>query len=304
MLGRTRRSGLLSNRILVGQRAPESPEMRIALFVPCYIDQLKPAIGLAALDVLETFGFEVDFPEAQTCCGQAFLTAGETRAADRLFDRYLDVFDDFDQIVALSGSCAATIRRHLPSRRASSRAEGVAGRTLEFSEFLVENGVATRNLGRFPHRVGLHSNCHALRELRLGTASEIREPERMDPARRLLSSIRELQLVDLTRPDECCGFGGIFSIEEEAVSCRMGLDRLADHRLANAEVITSTDVSCLFQLAGLADKAGFEFRAMHLAELLAESLANVIRESSREFDPSSRDVGASQEGMDRTDGSR
>jgi L-lactate dehydrogenase complex protein LldE len=247
--------------------------MRIALMVPCYIDQLKPEIGLAALDVLESFGFEVAFPEAQTCCGQPFLTAGEVGAATSLFDHYLDVFDGFDRIVALSGSCAATLRRHLPNHLKGSRAEAVAGRTLEFCEFLVERGLATKNLGRFPHHVGLHSSCHALRELRLGTPSETREPERADPARLLLSAIDGLQVVDLARRDECCGFGGLFSIEEEAVSCRMGLDRLADHRVAGSRVITSTDVSCLFQLDGLARKSGFEVRTMHIAELLAESLA-------------------------------
>lgn len=277
--------------------------MRIALFVPCYIDQLKPEIGLAALDVLEAFNFEVYFPEAQTCCGQPFLTAGETRTAQSLFQHYLDVFEDFDQIVALSGSCAATLRSHLPSHVSGSRAETVAGRTLEFCEFLVEHKVATKNLGRFPHRVGLHASCHALRELRLGTPSETREPERVDPARLLLSSIQDLRLVDLTRRDECCGFGGIFSVEEEAVSSRMGLDRLADHRLAGSEVITSTDVSCLFQLDGLARRSDFNFRTMHIAELLAESLAGKQAVEAAIRDPSSTRT-ASQEGNHRTDGPR
>ena len=116
--------------------------MRIALFVPCYIDQLKPAIGLAALEVLDHFGFDIAFPEAQTCCGQAFLTAGEVGAAERLFHHYLDVFEGFDQIVALSGSCAATLRRQLPAHVSGSRAETVAGRTREFCEFLVEHDIA------------------------------------------------------------------------------------------------------------------------------------------------------------------
>ncbi len=275
--------------------------MRIALFVPCYIDQLKPKIGLAALDVLETFGFEVVFPEAQTCCGQPFLTAGETAAATSLFAHYVDVFDGFDQIVALSGSCAATLRRHLPTHLQGSRAEGVAGRTFEFCEFLVRHGIATEHLGRFPHHVGLHTSCHALRELRLGTPSETQEPERMDPARLLLSAIDGLHLVDLARRDECCGFGGLFSVEEEAVSCRMGLDRLADHRLAGSKVITSTDVSCLFQLDGLARKAGFEFRTMHIAELLAESLAAGAKGAAR--DPETP-LETRPEGSGRTDGPR
>jgi L-lactate dehydrogenase complex protein LldE len=252
--------------------------MRVALFVPCYIDQLKPEVGMAALEVLEAFGFDVVFPEAQTCCGQAFLTAGESRSATSLFLHYLDVFEDFDQVVTLSGSCAATVRKQLPQHVPGSRAESVASRTFEFCEFLVAHDVTSGNLGRFPHRVGLHASCHALRELGLGMPSELRGPDRLDPARALLSCIEGIQLVDLSRVDECCGFGGVFAVEEEAVSCRMGLDRLADHRLAGSEIITSTDISCLFQLQGLAAKsgsAGFEFRMLHIAELLAESLAEI-----------------------------
>jgi L-lactate dehydrogenase complex protein LldE len=113
--------------------------------------------------------------------------------------------------------------------------------------------------------------------LRLGTPSETREPARIDPARTLLSSIGELELVDLERRDECCGFGGLFCIEEEAVSCRMGLDRLADHQGAGADVITSTDISCLLHLDGLAQKNGFGFRTMHVAEVLASSLGQVAK---------------------------
>lgn len=253
----------------------ESLTMRIALFVPCYIDQLKPEVGLAAVDVLDALGFETVYPEDQTCCGQPFLNAGEVERGRALGRHYVDVFEGFDEIVTLSGSCAATVRRQVPLLVPGSRSEEVAGRTREFCEFLVDHGAATRLLGRFPNRVGLHANCHALRDLRLGTPSETREPARLDPARVLLSAIDELELVDLARRDECCGFGGLFSIEEEAVSCRMGLDRLADHQGAGASVITSTDISCLLHLDGLAQKNGFDLRTMHVAEVLASSLRNV-----------------------------
>lgn len=252
---------------------PESLTMRIALFVPCYIDQLKPEVGLAAVDVLDALGFETVYPEDQTCCGQPFLNAGDVKRGRALGEHYLNVFEGFDEIVTLSGSCAATVRRQVPLLVPGSRSEEIAGRTREFCEFLVEHGAAARPLGQFPCRVGLHASCHALRDLRLGTPSETREPERVDPARALLSSIGGLELVDLVRRDECCGFGGLFSVEEEAVSCRMGLDRLADHRAAGASVITSTDISCLLHLDGLArKKKGLDLRTMHVAEILASSL--------------------------------
>ena len=246
--------------------------MRVALFIPCYVDQLRPEVGLAALDVLEALGIEVAYPEDQTCCGQPFQTAGETGRARALGDHFVDVFDGFDRIVSLSGSCAATIRRHLPAWLPGRRAEEVARRTLEFCEFLLEQGGLDGLQGRFPHRVGLHASCHALRELRLGTPSETREPPRPDPAASLLDRIDGLERVDLARRDECCGFGGLFSVEEEAVSTRMGLDRLADHGASGSEIIASSDVSCLLHLEGLAKKRGMPFRTMHIAEILASSL--------------------------------
>lgn len=252
--------------------------MRVALFIPCYVDQLKPQVGLAALQVLRSVGIEPAYPEDQTCCGQPFLTAGEFDRASDLGRHFVEVFDDFDCIVTPSGSCAATLRGHLERFVPGTSAQRLAANTFELCEFLVAQ--EARSLSplaaapsSFPYRVGLHPSCHALRDLRLGNPSETREPRRIDPARALLTRIPELEFVDLTRPDECCGFGGLFSIEEEAVSSRMGLDRLSDHRRARAEVITSTDVSCLLHLEGLARKRGIPMRLMHVAEILAASLA-------------------------------
>jgi len=262
--------------------------MHVALFVPCYVDQLKPEVGLAALDLLEGAGFEVDFPERQTCCGQAFLTAGEVEHARRLGHRYAEVFADYDAIVTPSGSCAATIRRHLPAWQPGAAAERVAERTVELCAFLHSQAAPDSVRGRFPHRVGLHASCHALRELRLGTPSETREAARVDPARALLSQLDDIALVDLSRRDECCGFGGVFAVEEEAVSCRMGLDRLADHRRADAEVLTSTDVSCLLHLEGLARRRDMPLRVMHVAEILAEARPRMTHRGTPESVAESR----------------
>ena len=246
--------------------------MRVALFIPCFVDQLKPSVGVASLEVLEALGIELEFPRDQTCCGQPFLTAGQLRGARALARRYVEVFDGFDVIVTPSGSCAATMRRHLPHLVAGSKAEEAAGRTRELCEFLVERGAQRRLQGRFGYRVGLHPSCHALRELRLGTPSESREPQTVDPARRLLSCLDGLEFVELQRRDECCGFGGTFSIDEEAVSCQMGLDRIADHRGAGAQVVTATDVSCLLHLDGLARRRAIPLRTLHVAEILAEAM--------------------------------
>lgn len=243
--------------------------MRVALFVPCYVDQLRPSVGLAALDLLEEAGFDVAFPRDQTCCGQPFATAGDSASARALAERFVRVFGKYDHVVTPSGSCAATVRNHHAALLGDD-VDGVAARTHELCEFLVEVAGVERLEGRLELRVGLHSSCHALRGLRLGTPSESREPPRRDPARALLSSLTGVELVELERADECCGFGGIFCLDEEAVSCRMGLDRLADHERAGAEVVTSTDVSCLLHLAGLARRRTLPLRTLHVAELLAE----------------------------------
>ncbi len=253
--------------------------MRVALFVPCYVDQLKPEVGLATLEVLRSVGIEPAFPEDQTCCGQPFLNVGEVDRARDLGRRFIDVFKDFDCIVTPSGSCAATMRRHLEELADGPEARRIAANTLELCEFLVAHDDRTSCLSQWTHspfhyRVGLHASCHALRALRLGTPTETREPARVDPARVLLSRIPELELIDLARTDECCGFGGFFSIEEEAVSNRMGLDRLTDHRRGRGEIITSTDVSCLLHLEGLARKRKIPIRLMHVAEILAASLSD------------------------------
>jgi L-lactate dehydrogenase complex protein LldE len=246
--------------------------MRVALFVPCYVDQLTPEVGLASLRLLRSVGVEPIVPTDTTCCGQPFLTAGEIGRARVLGSSFVDTFADFDFIVTPSGSCAATLRKHLDRLAPGAVAQSVAERTLELCEFLVQGHLELPPAGRYPHRVGLHASCHALRELRLGTTSETREPVRIDPARMLLERIEGLDLIDLARRDECCGFGGVFSVEEEAVSCRMGLDRLEDHRRGRAEVLTSTDASCLIHLDGLARKRNFPLRVLHVAEILAASL--------------------------------
>jgi L-lactate dehydrogenase complex protein LldE len=243
--------------------------VRVALFVPCYVDQLRPSVGLAALELLEQAGLEVEYPGAQTCCGQPFHTAGDAASARALAERFARVFAGYDQVVTPSGSCAATVRNHYPGLLGARAAE-VASRTYELCEYLVEVVGAEAPRGRLDLRVGLHASCHALRGLRLGTPSETREPPNRDPARVLLEGLEGIELVALERADECCGFGGVFSVEEEAVSCRMGLDRLADHARAGAEVVTSTDASCLLHLEALARRRGQPLRALHVAELLAE----------------------------------
>jgi L-lactate dehydrogenase complex protein LldE len=243
--------------------------MDVGLFLPCYVDQCYPEVGLATVKLLERLGCRVDFPEAQTCCGQPMANAGCAEAARPLAERYLSIFERYRYVVCPSGSCTAMVRLHysglLP---ASPLLEAVTAKTYELCEFIVDVLGVARIAGAYPHRVGLHQSCHALRELRLGSDSERMLP-RFNKVRGLLSALEGIHFVELQRPDECCGFGGVFSVEEEAVSCAMGRDRLADHLQGGADVITGVDMSCLMHLRGLAARAEQPFAFLHVAEILA-----------------------------------
>jgi L-lactate dehydrogenase complex protein LldE len=245
----------------------------VALFVPCYVDQLYPQVGMAALRVLERRGVKVEYPEDQTCCGQPMANSGCADDAAHLAEKFLALFGRYEHVVAPSGSCVSMVRHHYDAFLAGRPGfEALKAHTHELCEFLVDVLGVRQWRGPFPHRVGLHQSCHGLRELRLGAGSERRVPAH-DKVRGLLSGLEGATLVDLARPDECCGFGGTFAVNEEAVSCMMGKDRLADHERAGAEVITGTDVSCLMHLDGLARRDGKKVRVLHVAEVLDQAEA-------------------------------
>jgi len=253
--------------------------MRVGLFVPCYVDQLAPRVAEATVAVLERVGCAVDYDPDQTCCGQPFLNLGLAPEAARLARAHLARFARHDTIVCPSASCVATVRRHYRGIGAGLDAEGgrVAARTFELSEFLVrERGVSDVG-ARFPHRVALLESCHGLRELGLGRPSEAVGPAaglaaEPGPTERLLRAVAGLELVRPVR-DECCGFGGAFSVEAPELSGRIGRARLADLAATGAEWVTGTDASCLLHLEGIrrAGPGARGPRAIHLAEILASA---------------------------------
>jgi len=253
--------------------------MKVGLFIPCYIEQLYPNVGMATVEVLERHGVEVAYPEGQTCCGQPMLNAGCGDAARPLVARFLRIFGGYDHVVCPSGSCVSMVRTHYrglvddaapPEQRA--QLEHLARSTYELCEFLVDVLKIERASGRFAHKVGLHQSCHGLRELRLGSGSE-RRIAPFHKVARLLGGLADLELVELARPDECCGFGGTFAVSEDAISCSMGRDRLADHERGGAEIVTAVDMSCLMHLDGLIRRDRRPLRVMHVAEILAAAAA-------------------------------
>jgi L-lactate dehydrogenase complex protein LldE len=245
----------------------------VALFIPCYIDQLYPQVGMATAELLERCGVTFEFPAEQTCCGQPMANTGCTEQARPLAEKFLRIFKDFDYVVAPSGSCVAMVRRHYdeyfhgrPELEAALKQ--LKAKTFELCEFLTDVLHIQRLEGRFPYRVGLHQSCHGLRELRLASDTEL-VGKSYNKARSLLEMIEGVQIVQLQRPDECCGFGGTFAVNEEAVSCMMGEDRIYDHEQAGAQVLTANDMSCLMHLEGLIRRQNKPIRVMHIAEILA-----------------------------------
>jgi L-lactate dehydrogenase complex protein LldE len=242
----------------------------VALFVPCYIDQFYPQVAMATAEVLERRGCRVIFPEDQTCCGQPMSNAGFREDARPLAEKFLRVFGKYERVVSPSGSCVSMVRNHYQPLL-GDRADSMQGRVYELCEFL-HDVLRAPGRGRFAQKVGLHRSCHGLRELRLGSGTERFVPTQ-DKVRALLAGIEGLELCETTRPDECCGFGGTFAIDEEAISVRMGRDRIAEHEKNAVSLITGADTSCLMHLEGLLRRDKKPIRVLHVAELIAQAEA-------------------------------
>ena len=241
--------------------------MRVALFVPCYIDQFYPRAGIATLELLEKLGCTVTFPREQTCCGQPLANSGMEQDARPIYEHFVETFAAYEYVVCPSGSCVYHVNHHYDTLEQTAAVRSVRERTFELGDFLV-NVLGVEKLdARFPHRVGLHNSCHGLRGLRLGAGSE-RVGAQFSFYRYLLGLVEGVELVERDRTDECCGFGGTFSVNQPALSTRMGQDRLDDHERHAAEVVTSGDMSCLMHLEGLIRREGRPLRVMHLAEIL------------------------------------
>ena len=244
--------------------------MDVALFIPCYVDQLAPQVGLATVSLLERLGCKVAFDSRQTCCGQPFVTTGARDEAMRLARRHARLFEGGDPIVCPSASCVATVRHRYAELIGESDARALAARTFELGEFIARVLNRSDVGARFPHRVALLESCHGLRELELGWPSErtSRAP-RTGITESLLRAVSGLSLCEVERRDECCGFGGAFSVDYPELSARIGGAKLAALAASGAEFVTATDVSCLLHLDGLRRRTGTGPKPLHLAEILA-----------------------------------
>lgn len=232
----------------------KAPNMRVSLFVTCLADTLFPEVGKATVTVLERLGCTVDFPLAQTCCGQMHMNTGYPELAGDLVRSFADTFAGADAVVMPSGSCAAMLRHHHDTVAAGVKMPPV----YELSEFLVDVLRVTDVGARFDHTVTYHPTCHSLRLLGVG-----------DRPYRLLSAVKGLELRELVGADQCCGFGDTFAVKNADTSSAMGHDKIASVLDTGADILCASDASCLMHMQGIASHENAPVKTMHLAEILA-----------------------------------
>jgi L-lactate dehydrogenase complex protein LldE len=238
--------------------------LRAALFIPCYVDQINPEVGVSVVRVLRRLGVEVIYPQGQTCCGQPAFNSGFFGEAREIGRRFLDVFEGerFDYIVCPSGSCTTMVSHYypfifkdLPEER--ERSEVLAGRVREFSDFLV-NVMGVEDIGaRLKGKAVFHCGCHQRRELGV-----LEEP------RKLLSKVEELEVLDWENEELCCGFGGTFAVKMPDVSTAMADEKIKALEKSEADTLISGDSSCLMHLEGRLRRTGHDTRVLHLAQVL------------------------------------
>ena len=237
---------------------------RVALFVTCLVDLYRPAIGFAAIKLIEQSGCTVEVPPSQTCCGQPAYNSGDRRTAQDLARPVIDAFLQYDYVVAPSGSCAGMISHHYPALFQDTdphyrgRAEALAAKTFELTAFLADVRGMTNVNATYDGSAAYHDSCAGLREL--GVKAQ---------PRRLLASVGGLEVKELREPELCCGFGGTFCVKYPEISTRMVSDKVADISATHADTLLAGDLGCLLNMAGRLKREGSPIRVRHVAEVLA-----------------------------------
>lgn len=247
--------------------------MKVGLFIPCYVNALFPQVGVASYKLLKSLGLDVDYPEDQTCCGQPMANGGFESMSNRLALSFEEKFKRFDYIVAPSVSCSAFVKCNYPpifEREGKGECQS-SGKVYEICEFIHDVVKPDSLQASFPHKVSLHNSCHGVRELFLSQPSELGKPY-YNKLEDLLKMVRGIEVFEPDRLDECCGFGGMFAVEEQAVSVCMGQDKIKYHMQTGAEYITGPDCSCLMHMQGIIDREKLPVKTIHMVEILASKL--------------------------------
>ena len=247
-------------------------KMKIGLFIPCYVNAVYPQVGVASYRLLRHLGLDVDYPADQTCCGQPMANAGFEDSARELAEELDDKFAGYDYVVGPSASCAVFIKDHYPALlKSKSHRCHTEEKVYDICGFIHDIVRPASLDASFPHKVSIHNSCHGVRLLGLSSPSERNIPY-YNKLRNLLSLVRDIEIVEPERPDECCGFGGMFSIEEDAVSLAMGRSKIQRHMDTGAEYITGADSSCLMHQEGIIRREHLPIKTIHIVEILAGGL--------------------------------
>lgn len=239
--------------------------MRAALFIPCLTEHFYPKSGISMVKILEYFGVEVEYVEGQTCCGQPAFNSGYKDETIPVAEKFIRIFQDKDYIVGPSGSCVSFVKFFYDDLNIDDKLkpsyQKIKNKIYEFTEFLVDVLKIDSIPGEFKHKVTYHDSCHPLRELKIH-----------DQPRKLISSIKNINFVEMERADICCGFGGTFSAKFEDVSVAMVETKCGFIKESGAEFCVGSDSSCLMNIEGYMRKHKINSKTMHIAELIAESM--------------------------------
>ena len=232
--------------------------MKVALFIPCYIDQLFPEVGVATVKILRRFDVKIDYPLEQTCCGQPAFNTGYWLEAKTLAEKFLKIFSNYDYIVSPSGSCTSMVRIFYPEILKNKNIEEITAKFFELTEFLTKVLQIDSTGAEFNHSVAYHDSCHALRELGI-----------KESPRTLLKNVKKIKLLEIEESDRCCGFGGTFAVKFPEISTEMAKSKVDNIIKTGAEFVTSTDSSCLMHIGGYMSKNGVKVKTIHIAQILA-----------------------------------
>lgn len=245
--------------------------MKIGLFIPCYINACFPQVGVASYKLLTSLGLDVDYPLNQTCCGQPMANGGFEKDAEHMAHHMENLFEKYDYVVGPSASCVVFVKDKYPQLLHKDSHQCISSKIYEICEFLHDVVKPQKLNSKFPHKVSIHNSCHGERLLHLSKPSELVEPY-YHKLRDLLKLVDGIEVAEPKRVDECCGFGGLFSVEETDTSACMGADKIADHISTGAEFITGADSSCLMHMDGIIKRQKLPIRTKHIVEILAEGL--------------------------------
>lgn len=241
--------------------------MQVALFIPCYVNAVFPEVGMASLHLLQQLGVDVVYPKGQTCCGQPMGNAGFEQEARHLAEHFQALFGQYDYVVGPSASCVSFVRDHYNALLPNHTREAQKG-VYEICEFIHDVIRPTKLNVSFPHKVSIQNSCHGVRLLGLSSPSERNVPY-YNKLRNLLSLVDGIEIVEPERRDECCGFGGMFAVEEHAVSGQMGRDKVMRHVNTGAEYIVGADCSCLMHQNGIIAREKLNIKTLHIAQILS-----------------------------------